>query len=275
MATTQYPGTTHHQRVLRAVVAHYADDPRIDAVLVFGSLSRGNWDVYSDLDLDIVLANGVSVDVMLELRRLCDALASVGEQAAGILPKRNDEADVVFASLLELSIRYHPLATTSPNITDSLRMLWGRIDEDAIRAAGNARRQKAAPALDILCGQCLRALVEVDVALQRGRLWFAVESLALARDRLIELYGFAREAIRPLHYFEEHADAALRERLGATLPGASLAAAQQALIHCLELVAQDLGALSAGKVALTPPQRALLQRIRERASALPLAPPER
>jgi hypothetical protein len=39
--TTDYPGSEHHQRLLRAIVAHHGDDPRVLAVIVFGSVGRG------------------------------------------------------------------------------------------------------------------------------------------------------------------------------------------------------------------------------------------
>src|SRR5436190_597415 len=44
------PGTPHHQALLERVVSHYQTDSRIIAVCLFGSLVRGNWDQYSDLD---------------------------------------------------------------------------------------------------------------------------------------------------------------------------------------------------------------------------------
>jgi len=73
-----YPGVAHHQRVLRAIVDHYAADPRVRAVALFGSLARGDWHDASDLDLDIVLADGVAVNSIAELMRLCDALTAIG-----------------------------------------------------------------------------------------------------------------------------------------------------------------------------------------------------
>ena len=54
-----YPGTPQHQRLLKTIVIHYANDPRILAIIVFGSLGRGNWDPYSDLDLDVIIADGL------------------------------------------------------------------------------------------------------------------------------------------------------------------------------------------------------------------------
>jgi predicted nucleotidyltransferase len=266
--TSDFPGTERHRRVLRAVVAHYADDPRVLAVLVFGSLVRGNWDRYSDLDLDVVIADDARFDIMHELRRLCDSFAAIGERAAVVVPKRVDEGDVVLASLLELSIRYHTLATTSPNIVDSLRLLWGRIDEETARAAGRVNRRPDAQSLEVLCGRCLRSLVEADVALQRRRLWFAVEHLNAACGAVIEAFGTARGAARPLRYFQGHADESLQARLGGTLPGSSLASAQRALMHVLDLVEHELGTITSGRVSLTAAQREMLGQIRARQAAI-------
>ena len=266
----EYPGTAQHQRVLRAIVSYYAADPRVLAVLVFGSLGRGTWDRYSDIDLDIILEDGVNIAPVQELERLCTALSTIGEQAAVIVPKRTDEGDVVLASLLQLSVRYHPLADTSPNIVDSLRMLWGRIDDEAIRAAGRANRRAESEAMDVLRDRCVRALLEVDVALQRQRLWFAVEHLNLARGCIIEIFATVRGAARPLHCFQDEADLPLQVSLGATLPAATLASAQQALLQFLDLLEHDLGMLSCGHVLLTEGQRDVLQQIRARQAHLVL-----
>ncbi|NTV36033.1 MAG: nucleotidyltransferase domain-containing protein, partial [Anaerolineaceae bacterium] len=49
----ELPGTLQHQSILRCIASHYENDPRILAVSVFGSLGRGNWDRYSDIDMDM------------------------------------------------------------------------------------------------------------------------------------------------------------------------------------------------------------------------------
>ena len=51
-----------HQALLGAVVSHYISDARIHAVIMFGSVGRGDWHPNSDLDLDIVIADGLRVD---------------------------------------------------------------------------------------------------------------------------------------------------------------------------------------------------------------------
>src|SRR5215216_6565944 len=134
------PGTLQHQRMLHAITSHYENDPRILAITVFGSLGRGNWDCYSDLDLDVVIANEIKIDVGAELIQLSASLASIDEPIALLIPNE-DNADVVFKSLMELSIRYHSLVNTSPNIIDSMLLLLGRIDRSTIEAAGLANQK--------------------------------------------------------------------------------------------------------------------------------------
>jgi predicted nucleotidyltransferase len=93
-----YPGGPEHQRLLRAIAEHYADDDRLLAVTVFGSVGRGTWDEFSDLDLDVVIADEVTLDVVDEVRLLCRGL---GQQPVVIVLDRDDAADVVLASLMD------------------------------------------------------------------------------------------------------------------------------------------------------------------------------
>lgn len=266
-----YPGTPHQQRVLRAIAEQYASDPRVLALLVFGSLGRGDCDAYSDLDLDVVLEDGVTVDAAAELQQLCAALAPLGERAAVIVPKRTEEGDVVLESLLQMSVRYHPLATTSPNIVESMRLLCGRIGPDEIAAAGRANAVPAAEQATVLVGRCVRACLEADVALQRRRFWFIEQALQDVRDHLIELYAATRGEARPLHAFQTHAPPVLHSALAATLPSGDLASAHAALLACLDLLERDLAHISNGAAALTDEQRAVLRLVRERQTQLQLA----
>ncbi len=136
-----YPGSSQHQRLLEAIVTYYTNDPRILALIVFGSLGRGNWDPYSDLDLDVIIADDVNIHVIHELELLFKSFTDIDEHVALIIPDGEDAGDIVLKSLMELSIRYHPLRLTSPNIVDSMVVLAGHIDEATIKAAGLANRQ--------------------------------------------------------------------------------------------------------------------------------------
>jgi nucleotidyltransferase-like protein len=262
-----YPGTPAHQALLGAVVDHYAGDARVLAVCLFGSLARGDGDEYSDLDLDIVLADGLQIAVADELARLCASFARLGEHAGTIVVRHADRGDVVLASLRELSIRYHPLATTSPNIVESLLLLSGRIPAEAIRAAGEANRRANDDSPETLLAACVRYAVEVDVALRRGRPWIALDLLGRMRDALMELYARVQGGGRPLQTFEARADAALQERLGATVAAFDPDSIHQALSSMLALLDDDLDAFTGGHVRLTDGQRLVLRALHQRNEA--------
>jgi hypothetical protein len=265
-----YPGTPAHQALLAAVVAHYTGDPRVLAIGLFGSLARGTWDQYSDLDLDIVTRDGVRAEVAAELARLCAAFAPLGERAGLIVVQHADRGDVVLESLRELSVRYHPLGATSPNIVDSLLILSGRLDATAIRAAGEANRAPVATpsvalqSLQTMLDACLRNAVEVDAALRRGRLWSALDLMERMRGLLLELYAATHGAARPLRAFEAQADAALQACLAATVTPLDADALRQAHSRMLDLLETDLNAFTAGQLQLDATRRGVLRAIRAR-----------
>lgn len=257
------PGTAQHQKILRAITSYYEGDRRILAIIVFGSLGRGNWDPYSDLDLDVVTGDEVRVDVEAELTQLCAALTSVDEQVALLIPGE-DHADVVFKSLMELSIRYHPLANTSPNIVDSMLLLSGRIDRSAIERAGLANRKRNTEPLGRELDRCIRYALEVDSALHRGRLWSAIELLHSMRQSVMELFARSHHGKRAYQFFENEAEQKIQVRLGNTLPRYDLTAAQEALSEFMNILTNDLGEFTEGQVQLTKNHAELLAAIRSR-----------
>jgi predicted nucleotidyltransferase len=257
------PGTLQHQKILNSIVSYYANDPRILAIIVFGSLGRGNWDRYSDLDLDVVIADAVKIDIESELIRLCASLASIDEQIALLIPY-DDDADVVFKSLMELSIRYHPLSGTSPNIVDSMLLLLGRIDRSAIETAGLANRESDNEPLDRELDRCIRYALEVDGALQRGYIWSAIELLHYVRKSMMELFTRSHHGQRAYQFFQKEADQRLQARLGGTLPRYDLKSAQESLAQFMDILKNDLDKLTDGQVQLTGAHSELLAKIRSR-----------
>ncbi len=266
---SHYPGTPQHQAVLHAIVEHYANDPRILAVAVFGSLGRGNWDQFSDIDLDVVIADQVSLTAVEEITQLCRALEPVGERIAVIIPDDTDAGDVVFESLLQMSVRYHPLATTHPNIVESLQVLTGRIDHAAIAAAGSANRRPR-QSVDETLAECVRYAAVVDVTLQRYRLWDAIEVLHRLRFLLMELYTLTHGGQRPWQFFQAKAAPDLQAQLGHTLPQYSLVSVQASLERCLDILEHDLGRLTNEQIHLPDAQRNVLKAVRARQAQLRL-----
>jgi predicted nucleotidyltransferase len=263
-----YPGGPEHQRLLQAIAEYYADDNRVLAVIVFGSVGRGTWDEYSDLDLDVVVADAVKLDVPGEVRRLCDGL---GQVPVVIVPDRDDAADVVLASLMEFSIRYHPLRSTNANIVESMVVLTGRLDHAEIAAAGLKNRRPHAASFADLLGACIRQAVTLDAKLHRRKFWLAYLVLYEARDRLLRLVAASRGAQRPYHLVDAISDQSLRVRLGRTLPHDDLPSLQEAFIALLDVLDHDLEALTAGQARLTHAQRQILAQLRARQANLNLS----
>lgn len=264
MPTDNYPGTPKHQSLLKGIVQHYADDPRIRAVVLFGSLGRGDWDADSDIDLDVVTGDHVSLDVTQELNALVDGLAgSTGEKAALAFAAGPDEGEVVFASLMQLSVRYHPLATTKPAIVDSMRVLTGELEAESIAAAGLANQVDDAPDLRLLLDQLLRYTAATDVAIRRQNLWLAIELLGRMRSLCLELFTQAGGGGRSFYFFETAADARLQALLGRTLPQFESASLRQALLAFVDILEYESDALTIGQLQLRDSDRRLLARVRQ------------
>jgi len=179
-------GSAAHQALIGRIVARYEGDPRIRAVAVFGSVSTGAWHELSDVDLDVVTADDAVIDAEAEARAL------FGERAA-IVIARGDCADVVLDTVEEVSIRWHPLAATSPNITATLHVAAGTLAAPEIAAAGEANRvpPDEQRLLDVLVREAIGAWKNA----KRGRGWDAVTAVEHARHALTALRG-RRDGLR-------------------------------------------------------------------------------
>jgi hypothetical protein len=248
------PGTPRHQALLRAIVEAYEHDERVLAIGVLGSLGRGTWDQWSDLDLDIVTTG--EIDAIAEAHRL-------GGPDALVLPTRPGEVDVVLRSLEEFSIRYHPLGTTNAHIVDDLKIVSGTLSCDQILAAG-VRESRQPRTLDLLASEALRFAIGVHIRVQRHHLWAAVLLLDKVRARIMELFSVARGLPRPSIAFDTTASPELQRRLGALLARDDLRSVELALIAALDMLEHELPAVTDGAYDLTAQQRGVLTALRDR-----------
>jgi Nucleotidyltransferase domain len=179
-------GSDAHRALIGQVVARYQQDRRVRSVAVFGSVSTGAWHELSDVDLDVVIDDGVVIAPGRE------AAVLFGSRAA-IIVARADCADVVFDSLEEVSVRWHPLAATSPNICATVRVAGGCLPVAAIVAAGDANR--ARPDEQQLLDTLVRDAIGAWKSLRRGRPWDAITAVERARQSLTALRG-RRDSLR-------------------------------------------------------------------------------
>lgn len=258
------PGSPQHRNLLEAIIRHYANDARIRAIILFGSLSAGNWHPFSDLDLDIVVEDGIVINPVEELQALCRSLSDLGGDGALIIPDGDEEGDVVLSTLMEFSVRYHPLATTSPNIVDKMDLLAGRIDLETVRVAGLSNRVASQTSATILINQCIRWAIEIEAAIERNRLWLAIELLHYIRAAFMEIFTQARQGVRPLRFFETEARGSVQTLLGETLPSLNQAAILKALVAVIGILHDDLEKLGDSSLTLTNDQTRILAQLRVR-----------
>jgi len=173
-------GSDRHSDLIDEVVSFYAGDARVRAVAVFGSVGAGTWHELSDVDLDVVTADDVAVKPQDEVEEVFGARAT-------IILASEDSADVVLDSLEEISIRWHPLATTSPNISSTVHVVAGTLSDADVRAAADANRGTVdrERLLDVL----VRAAIEASNAIRRDRPWSAVLAVQEMRHALTSLRG--------------------------------------------------------------------------------------
>lgn len=267
------PGDPHHQSLLRTIVEAYTDDARVRAVVVFGSLGRGKWDAYSDLDLAIVVHDDTHVDLPAELQRLEAALTAGGapvlfRAAAG------DAGYLALDSLTGIAVDFHPLAATSPYLLDGCIVLWGALEATTIQDAARLNEPAATP-LDREVHRALWLALGVDIPLQRRQFWPALKSLTKLRDALMGIYAVSRGGQRHDAFFEATAREELQTKLGHTLPSffpdspaASNAALSRALLALLDLLEFDLGELSNHTLQLGAGERQFIHRLRARQEGL-------
>ena len=179
-------GSPAHQALIAHVVAHYADDDRIRAVAVFGSVGADTWHELSDVDFDVVTEDGARVDPGAEIAAL------FGPRAVIVLAGA-DAADVVLDSREELSVRWHPLRTTSPNTGATVRVVAGCLSAANLVAAGDGNRSRPDQArrLDAI----VRDAIYAQKALARGKRWEAVAAVERIRRSLTDLRG-RRDGLR-------------------------------------------------------------------------------
>ena len=255
-------GTSRHQQILATITAFYEADDRVLALLLFGSLSRGNWDQYSDIDLDVVMSDNILIDARVELQALCTAIKQKHDLDAIIIADV-EEGDVVLSNLVEFSIRYHILSDTKPAILDTMHLLSGSLSLDQIRAGVNYAYQAEPQELGDIVNAYLRYMLAVHNAIIRQNVWMAVEMLYRIRALLMLMYALDHEAERPLHFFDAHAPAELQALLSSLTPPPTLTAVADTLPIAISVLENNLAHFSKNPYHLTANQRQILDKLKQ------------
>ena len=266
----QFPGTVRHQTILRVLCDHYVQDSRVRAFTVFGSLGRGNWDEFSDIDLDVVVTDDTHIDPVTEWDRLRPTLAAVNERIALVIPAASDAVDIVLESLIELSVRYHVLATTSPNIIDTSLVLHGSLNAGDLAAAASDRVREPVMTVDDVLAACVRQALYCERSLCRDRLWSAAYALHRMQMGLMNAFGMTHGGVRGWMLFETDADSNLQARLTATVGCHDASSMRESLLLLIDLLEHDVEAFTDQQARLSDDGQRVLRRLRERMENVPV-----
>ena len=255
-------GTKHHQQILKTIQNFYSEDKRITQILVFGSLGRGNWDEYSDIDLDIILIDGVVANARNELIRLCTKIQNEHGLGALIIADA-EEGDVVLSNLVEFSVRYHALNDTKPAILESMQTLSGSLSLEEIRASANYDYDPIQKDAADIVNEYIRYTLGLHHAIMRQRVWMATEMLHRARNLLVLMYAVTNNASRPTHFFDKHAGSELRQLLTTLTVPAELKFMKRAFCNAISLLENHIDVFSNGVYQLTSTQIVMVEQLKQ------------
>lgn len=267
------PGSPDQRALLQTVAAAYSNDMRVLAVILFGSLGRGNGDEYSDLDVVVIVRDDAVVDIASELVGLRAALAQNGirtllTQAAG------NAVYLTTETLASVAIDYAKLRETPWYLLAGYLVLSGTVDPAAIESAAKANEESQFPPHVELHRALWLALI-VNGHLYRGSYWPALSSLNRMRGALLEIFTLSRNGRRSARFFDTTAGLELKAMIGRTLPAyfptspaQTVASLSDALLAVLDILEYHLADLSNGQVELGTGERELVLRLRARQAAL-------
>ncbi|MFA5135855.1 MAG: aminoglycoside 6-adenylyltransferase [Patescibacteria group bacterium] len=200
-------GTAIHQKILSMLLEVVKEDPNVRAFIIFGSLVRGDWDKYSDLDLDIVVHETQQDLIDREVTDMVDAL----QRQIKILhhfEEHHREFVFIFDTLDRMSIRFHTLEDTHPAIISSMRILYGDLTKEQIKASQN-RELKKPTSLQMLHNKFLEHAIYARLSIKRDRLINAAFFLNKMRQTILEIYVLSRD--KRIFDFEQIADKKIRQ----------------------------------------------------------------
>lgn len=159
-------------------------DPRIEAAIVTGSVAAGRADRWSDIDLDLVVAEGESCEAIAAdwVSRLYDELRVVHhyETAFGSTLVRG----LFLKNSLLVDLAFTPSSEFSP--WGSVRVVWDRAGT-ATRAAQAPQSSTPIPDWRGEAGFAWHDILHACAAANRGRVWQSLYFLQRIRNRTLAL----------------------------------------------------------------------------------------
>lgn len=256
----QFPGNKTHQKVLQILLKLFQNYADIDAFLVFGSLGRGNWDDYSDLDLDVVVKDDSREIIQQKINEMTQILTMSGFEILASFEEFPNEQVFILNTLDRIGIRFHVLMDTNWTILNSMRILYGKLSkEDIVKAS--VKKERIVD-IELLNNKFLELSIYVPLSLKRNKLINALFFLNKMRRILIQIYMHSHGLERELD-FESSASASIANHLYETYGACNSGSIHAAFDKLLKFYQMNIAQISGGKIHLSDNQFNILNRIRD------------
>lgn len=253
----QLPGNKTHQKILQLLINLFQNDKNVQAFIVFGSLVRGSWDNYSDLDLDAIVTNDNREIIQSEIKQMLNVLSSSGFKILTSFEEFPNEQVIILNSLDRISIRFHTIEDTHIAIVDSMRVLCGSLSEGDIKTSIIQGEKKID--IGLLNNKFLELAIYIPISLKRNKLMNAIFFLSKMRQTLIQIYNYTHNIKREFD-FEQQVSSSLKEALCLTYPECNKEDIKKAFIKLIDVYKSDIKEISLSKINLTQNQLLLLDK---------------
>lgn len=252
-------GNTTHQKILSILLNVFKKDNNILVFGVFGSVARGNWDKYSDLDLDVIVKDDSKETINSEFKTILSALNENGLGVSLYFEEFVGEWVIIFDSLDRISIRLHLLEDTIPHILDSFKILYGDLSVEEIRKSIVEKKSQPS-SLEVLKNKFIELSIYVPIALHKNQLINAEFFLNKMRNLVIEIYIKSRGMPR-LFDFEKETDSDLKEKIYLTYADLDISSIRLSFEALVYLFIDSIKSISVDKLSLSNNERQILNKV--------------
>lgn len=252
------PGNVKHRKILEALVNLFRGEKNIKAFGAFGSLTRGDWDDYSDLDLDAIVDNDSTEKVATYLYKMIEVLNHVSLPSLIYFEEKRNEWVLILETLDRISIRFHTLENTSPNILDSFVIYTGKVTKDYLLDIA-LKTIKKGENFELLQNKFLEHAIYVPIYIHRQELFNAFNMLNVLRNTLITIY-YKSHGLSKIEKFEKNATSELKENLLQTFSTLDKDEIRNAFRSIVQLYIVSINTISYGKLQLNKKQIDLLNK---------------
>lgn len=254
----ELPGNKTHQKILQLLINLFQKDKNIRAFIVFGSLVRGNWDKYSDLDLDVVVEDTSEMLIKQVVDSIKAKLISKQIKILLYFEEFTNEFVFIFDSLDRMNIRFHLLKDTHPVIISSMRILYGDLTFEELKSSQN-KKLKNEVNYQLLQYKFLEHVIYVQLSIKRNKFINASFFLSKMRQIIIELYVGVRN--KRLFDFENIADEKIKSIIVSSYQTLTKKNLHTSLEILINLYLSQIEQITLGKLKLTDNERTILNKV--------------